>query len=275
MLKPTKTGSYAKFLAVIGGMTPKFHIPNPCSEDWSKMTPTEKGAFCDKCQKEVRDYTTESLDVVKSEYESKVHSCIKIQQHKLDELNFMHWFDCLTLKMKNKYVLLLAMIFSGMSTNGQDSTDVIKIDSADSPAYIDLIAHEEYMDTVYEEDIYLIVELELFRYGDPYYWDPYVPPTEIIISGPTPYIYGDWGKIWDSPIIYIEPMETIRENIVKLDNGETIKKEEESNHSKELKKVNQPKPYNDDKHRIMEVPYAILPFRRKFYGKKRNDSSKD
>lgn len=31
-------------------------IPNPCHEDWSKMTPTQKGMFCSNCKKEVINY---------------------------------------------------------------------------------------------------------------------------------------------------------------------------------------------------------------------------
>lgn len=32
-------------------------IPQPCSEDWNKMTPQEQGRFCDSCQKCVVDLT--------------------------------------------------------------------------------------------------------------------------------------------------------------------------------------------------------------------------
>ncbi|SIS85897.1 CarboxypepD_reg-like domain-containing protein [Zobellia uliginosa] len=35
-------------------------IPKPCSSKWSEMTPTEKGAFCFNCQKEVIDFTGKS-----------------------------------------------------------------------------------------------------------------------------------------------------------------------------------------------------------------------
>ncbi len=35
----------------------QINIPNPCSEDWSKMGPTEKGRFCSHCQKSVIDFT--------------------------------------------------------------------------------------------------------------------------------------------------------------------------------------------------------------------------
>jgi hypothetical protein len=39
-------------------------IQNPCTEDWSKMTPCEKGRFCGKCQKEVVDFTKMTTDQV-------------------------------------------------------------------------------------------------------------------------------------------------------------------------------------------------------------------
>jgi hypothetical protein len=32
-------------------------IPKPCHEDWSNMTPTQQGAFCASCSKDVVDFT--------------------------------------------------------------------------------------------------------------------------------------------------------------------------------------------------------------------------
>lgn len=35
----------------------KVTIPQPCHEDWNKMTPKEKGRYCDACEKVVVDMT--------------------------------------------------------------------------------------------------------------------------------------------------------------------------------------------------------------------------
>lgn len=39
-------------------------IPKPCHEDWQKMTPNQKGKFCDLCEKTVVDFTDKSEIVI-------------------------------------------------------------------------------------------------------------------------------------------------------------------------------------------------------------------
>lgn len=35
----------------------KISIPDPCHQDWNKMTPNEKGRFCDACEKTIVDFS--------------------------------------------------------------------------------------------------------------------------------------------------------------------------------------------------------------------------
>jgi len=42
----------------------KIYIPEPCFEDWDKMTPTEQGAFCGVCSKDVIDFSGKSEEEI-------------------------------------------------------------------------------------------------------------------------------------------------------------------------------------------------------------------
>ncbi len=57
-------------------MKPVVQIPEPCSEDWNKMTPETQGRFCDKCCKVVVDFTekttTEIVDFLKAKINDRV-----------------------------------------------------------------------------------------------------------------------------------------------------------------------------------------------------------
>ena len=46
-------------------------IPKPCHEDWNKMTPDAKGAFCGSCQKSVYDFSTKSDEEIISVFEKE------------------------------------------------------------------------------------------------------------------------------------------------------------------------------------------------------------
>ncbi len=39
-------------------------VPKPCHEDWSKMTPREKGKFCSACKKTVVDFRKKSTEEI-------------------------------------------------------------------------------------------------------------------------------------------------------------------------------------------------------------------
>nr|WP_294936012.1 carboxypeptidase-like regulatory domain-containing protein [uncultured Flavobacterium sp.] len=67
-------------------MKSKFYldIESPCSEDFSKFTPTTKGGFCDSCSKEVFDFTKSSpkeiADYFNSEKDADVCGRFKTSQ---------------------------------------------------------------------------------------------------------------------------------------------------------------------------------------------------
>ncbi len=44
----------------------KIHIPDPCNEDWDKMTPNEQGSFCQVCSKTVVDFSEKSENEIQS-----------------------------------------------------------------------------------------------------------------------------------------------------------------------------------------------------------------
>ncbi len=72
-------------------------IKEPCNEDWSKMTPTEKGAHCQLCALEVIDFTHKSpfeiKEILFQEFTANKRTCGRITNYQLDALNddFFHW----------------------------------------------------------------------------------------------------------------------------------------------------------------------------------------
>ncbi|MFT5777201.1 MAG: hypothetical protein ACI837_000132, partial [Crocinitomicaceae bacterium] len=72
-------------------------IENPCSEDWSKMTATDKGAFCQSCSKEVIDFTGRAAPEIRSllaeSMKKDKNVCGKITPVQMDVINsdYLKW----------------------------------------------------------------------------------------------------------------------------------------------------------------------------------------
>jgi len=62
----------------------KITIPEPCHEDWSKMTKTDKGKFCNSCAKEVFDFTTFSDEQLIKQFEKEGDLCGRVTTKQLD-----------------------------------------------------------------------------------------------------------------------------------------------------------------------------------------------
>lgn len=59
-------------------------IPQPCHEDWQAMTPADKGRFCDKCMKNVMDFTAKTDREILYAYAKDSKLCGRFRNDQLD-----------------------------------------------------------------------------------------------------------------------------------------------------------------------------------------------
>lgn len=66
----------------------KITIPEPCNENWDKMTPTENGRFCLSCSKTVTDFTTMLPDEIQHYFIQNQNEkiCGKFRKSQLDTI---------------------------------------------------------------------------------------------------------------------------------------------------------------------------------------------
>lgn len=62
----------------------KISIPEPCHENWFEMTPTEKGRFCNNCQKDVIDFTKSSDREILLTYNKTENLCGQFKVSQLE-----------------------------------------------------------------------------------------------------------------------------------------------------------------------------------------------
>ncbi|MFT5824449.1 MAG: hypothetical protein ACI8ZM_005717 [Crocinitomix sp.] len=64
-------------------------IPSPCSEDWKKMQPTDRGAYCGKCQIDVIDFSAKQPEEIREilEQRSGQKTCAHISNVQMDMVN--------------------------------------------------------------------------------------------------------------------------------------------------------------------------------------------
>ncbi len=110
-------------------------IPEPCNEDFTKMTPTERGAFCSKCQIDTfdfRDLSTTDINKIMLKNKGE-HLCGQFKSTQLDAMNrgFMNWKNQKRKTFKSKFVLALVMVFglSLFSCNLQEEKAIVELQS--------------------------------------------------------------------------------------------------------------------------------------------------
>jgi len=140
-------------------------IPKPCHEDWSQMTPNEKGAFCMKCAKTVVDFTAKTTAEIKDFLagQSGKKTCGRFTSDQLGEkperkidLHIPMNLLPRRLSFNNAFICALFIAFGttlfSCSTNGGEV--IGKITSVDTAATTSSITPENFKitgDTVYFE----------------------------------------------------------------------------------------------------------------------------
>ncbi len=91
------------------------NIPEPCSENWNEMTPTEKGAFCQKCALDVYDFTNKSGSEIRTILAQNIGSrvCGRIENVQLAELNsdFEAWKINNSRSYQRAWIFTLFVVF--------------------------------------------------------------------------------------------------------------------------------------------------------------------
>jgi hypothetical protein len=64
----------------------KITIPEPCHEDWNKMTPNDNGRFCGSCSKNVVDFTNMLPDEIQVYFQQHSNICGRFKNSQLDSL---------------------------------------------------------------------------------------------------------------------------------------------------------------------------------------------
>jgi hypothetical protein len=107
-------------------------IPKPCHENWDKMNPTEKGRFCDVCDKEVMDFSSMSNAEIADFFKtSKGPGCGNFRTDQVKN-ETPSWFDKLFANVHLNSVLVLSFLASLFSSSSSQAQDIIGDNSGNS-----------------------------------------------------------------------------------------------------------------------------------------------
>ena len=93
----------------------KITIPEPCHENWDKMTPKDNGRFCLNCSKTVVDFTAMLPDEIQQYFISHKNVCGRLKNEQLGEINIQIPSQILYSQIHYRKMFLLAL-FIAMGT---------------------------------------------------------------------------------------------------------------------------------------------------------------
>ncbi len=93
----------------------KITIPEPCNEDWNKMTPNDNGRFCGSCSKNVVDFTNKLPDEIQAYFLQDSNVCGRFKKSQLDTLTIQIPNRVLYSQTQYNKIFLLAL-FIAMGT---------------------------------------------------------------------------------------------------------------------------------------------------------------
>lgn len=93
----------------------KITIPEPCHENWDKMTPKDNGRFCLSCTKTVVDFTSMLPDEIQQYFISNKNICGRFKSEQLSEINIQIPYQILYNQTHYRKIFLLAL-FVAMGT---------------------------------------------------------------------------------------------------------------------------------------------------------------
>ena len=104
-------------------------IPDPCKEDFSKMSQTERGAFCNKCSIDTFDFRSLSNNEINHIIKDNAgqHICGRFNKSQLEDLNagFLNWKNQNPRVFQSKFVLACIMVF-GLTLFSCENEEVVQ-----------------------------------------------------------------------------------------------------------------------------------------------------
>ena len=132
-------------------------IKNQCLEDWSKMTPTEKGAFCSSCTKEVIDYSrlnsSEIKLALKSNFSGEICGRFEISQLSAISSEFRFWEQNQSNRTKSIFVFSIFLVFGLALFSCENQNSLKEINQAHAVAKTIFLENQQVKEVEIEESL--------------------------------------------------------------------------------------------------------------------------